>query len=146
MKLRSCTIRKGTLVYHGTSCKWDTEREGLQENSWVSRSRSVAEWFCNWHESEDGTYSIITYRVSERIPDLLIIDKDVLDYIRNELGLNISTKYNNDETLRELGFKGWVIPDNYDDGDDIFLLDPDRYLRHVSTEIIERGNINVELE
>jgi hypothetical protein len=84
--------------------------------------------------------------VSERIPDLLIIDKDVLDYIRNELGLNMYDKYDSDETLRELGFKGWVIPDNYDDGDDIFLLDPDRYLRHVSTEIIERGNINVELE
>jgi hypothetical protein len=54
IKLKTCTIRKGTLLYHGTDGDFD-ESQGLARGSWVSRFPSVAQRFAFRETAQEGT-------------------------------------------------------------------------------------------
>lgn len=143
MRLKTTTLKRGLLLYHGTSSPDFDERAGsLAFPAWFSEKERVARYFVNWHgEPEPYPYNeklpssarIIVYKVSQPIKVLLIPDGETMDYIRDEMAMADDV-----ETLADWccsnGYNGWVIPNNYpaEGGSDIMLC-RDEGLEYVET-------------
>ena len=134
-------LRKGAIVYHGTSA------EGLFRTlsgpAWVSDSRDVAKWFADRSGDPTQTQRIFTFQMKAS-PKLAIVDGegewenliawaqggDPERYDINELA----------EALCQNGVDGWHIPHNYPEGSDTMICEPEKFLGFVDVEIIREGN------
>ncbi len=140
--VRRTTIRKGTLLYHGTSAEEVFEEDGGTPDgpAWFADSPEVARFFSTWHGQDDQA-RIIVYRVTQSIPDIAtvsdsrgfealqrqlvrmgVLDEEYIDQYEMAEAMSSQRKYN-----------GWKIIGNYSrpDGDDILLVSPESYLEFV---------------
>lgn len=144
-------LRKGSLVYHGTSS--EEEFTDLNGPAWVSDAAAVADFFKSW-KFDKGQPRILTFRVREA-PRLALIGSDedlrhLATWAMQTTGLYVyvdAYDEGEDQGYRELapeglleavcraGLDGWHIPDNYRDpkGSDTMLCDPERFLEYIET-------------
>ena len=130
-------LRKGKLVYHGTSGVFDPETlgEGFS-GAWVSDSLEVAEWFAGWRTAEHTEPQYIhTYRVIQS-PTLWVAKTPGQFAWLNEHYQAFDTEELTEAICRD-GKDGWYLPDNYPTGADIFLCDPMQVLEYVETTELE---------
>jgi hypothetical protein len=132
-------LRKGSLVYHGTSS--EEEFTALNGPVWVSGAEAVARSFVHWNRG-GGIPRVLVYRVIEA-PRLAVAESKVefmrfVGWVEEKIGDDASDgSYEFAEQIcdnwRLLGIDGWHLPKNYQDGSDTMLCDPDQFLEYVET-------------
>ena len=120
----------GTDLYHGTSSKGFRIPRGP---AFFSDTRSVATYFTTWHEGKHKR--ILRFEVQYEIPNLALIEsKRDFDDLAEEAGMEARGTEELVDLIRVSGFDGWIVPNNYPDGADIMILEPDRWLKFVDEE------------
>ena len=126
------TIRRlleGDVVFHGTSARdrFEAEDDGTPEGpAWFSEGLGVAEWFKTWLGGPSPR--VITYRVY-REPQLFVwVTNTDLEEVLGEDDLDDWSPNEIADEICALGYDGWIIPDNYPDGSDILLCNPEEHL------------------
>lgn len=120
--MNTVKLLKGTLVYHGTdNDDFDEQEDGLDGPAWVSRSYSVAEKFGS-RNSWGGTKRVITYVLGEDVELPEIQSARAMQQFAEDHGLDMSGTEDLVQSVLDSGIDGWVIPNNYPDGDDILLV------------------------
>lgn len=153
-------LRKGTLVYHGTSSEEDFT--DLNGPAWVSGAEAVARNFVDWAGGR-GRPRVLVFRVATA-PSLAVAEstaefKSFAEWVAARAAgvVDLSDMGPFDESIpadaftaigtglaeslcnARLGIDGWHIPRNYDDGDDTMLCEPERFLEFVRViEVEER--------
>jgi hypothetical protein len=103
----------GTILYHGTSEDFDpTEISGP---AWFSTEIKVAQKF-----SRGGP--IFVYRVEAPITLALIEDGRAFDRFKEIYNIESYSAEDMAEGMRYTDLDGWIIPNNYNPGDDILLV------------------------
>ncbi len=117
---RTCVrLPVGTLLYHGTG--WPFEPQDIEKASWFSRSASVARRFA---ERSDGPAPrILAYRTDRELRLPRIGGTADFDTFCDEHAIRPYSAEDMSDGVRRAGLPGWVIPDNYPDGDDILVVD-----------------------
>jgi hypothetical protein len=148
-------LRKGTLVYHGTSYLDDFDM--LEGPAWVSDSYAVAKEFIGWAGGE-GTPRILTFKIVAP-PSLVLIQKlrdaeNLAVWLGEKYGLGSGEDFGASisELAKDLcsvgrreGIDGWHVPNNYPGGgpgawtsgargSDTMICAPERFLELVSVE------------
>jgi len=124
-------LRRGSILYHGTSS--GTSFRSLEGPAWVSDSYQVARNFVRW-AGGSGKPRVVAFELVAA-PRLAIIrsDKDMDDLVA-WLGES-SDVHDLAESLCQSGAAdGWHVPDNYPEGSDTMLCEPERFLSFVSSE------------
>jgi hypothetical protein len=134
-EIPTATIEAGEILFHGTSS--DSEFEIPNGPAFFGDTFSVARNFSTWHE-EGGDPRVLRFEVDKDIPNLALIEsgKD-FDRIAESLGLEPSGETQDRiDMVRDAGFDGWIIPNNYPDGGDILLFDPEKWLTFLDKEVL----------
>jgi hypothetical protein len=129
---QSYTLRAGTTVYHGTGSDVDfTELEGP---AWVSTSRSVAQWFRGWHGGERAR--VLEFKLVADVNLRSVYSSEEFQEMIEGLGLEPEDEIREiaDALCTQTPYEGWIIPNNYPDGDDILLCNPESVLEFVKIE------------
>lgn len=126
------TIRRlleGDVVFHGTSSEehFEEEGDGTPEGpAWVSEGLDVAKWFETWLDGPSPR--VIAYRVY-REPQLFLWEtNEDIEAIIGEDNFNYMWSNEIADEICALGYDGWIIPDNYPEGADIMLCNPEEHL------------------
>lgn len=117
------TLSTGDVLYHGTGGEDDFDIP--DGPAWFSTDRRVAESFSDWHEGYNPR--IKTYEVASPVELVLFHDRVDISEFFEENGLWDHENYGAGELAEELcklGFDGWIIPNNYNPGDDILICTP----------------------
>lgn len=117
------TIKAGTILYHGTDCDdFDEEFDRLTGPAWLSSSKEVARHFATRSGGWGGTKRLIAYKLTEdvRLPE--ITSSRQMQMFAEEHGICLLGVEEMRESVEQAGIPGWVIPNNYPDGDDILLV------------------------
>lgn len=135
-KLRFSTLKRGTIVYHGTS---DGDWDGESPNGpfWVTTSLKVAEYFKTWNQHDNDSPKVFLYKVSRPVKLVTIRSSKEMERLQDEYDLEKSSTIEFAESFCYRFTDGWIIPNNYQPGDDIMLCDPSSVL-----ELIETIGIN----
>jgi len=133
-------IARGTDLFHGTNS--ETIFEFPESPAWFSSSFSVARTFANFHVQQ-GEPRVHLFRVRTRIPKLLVIESKeqfdrLMDEMREATGEDTEDPRDLGRFLCKKDLNGWVIPDNYHDGDDIMLCQPRDWLEWRGEEFVEK--------
>lgn len=131
------TIKAGTILYHGTDC--DDFEEGvddLEGPSWLSSSKDVARHFATRDGGWGGTKRIIAYELTEDVLLPEITSSSQLQTFAKEHDLCLLGVEEIRKSIEQAGIPGWIIPNNYPEGDDILLADT-RVLRYQKTELCQ---------
>jgi len=137
-------LRKGALVYHGTSAAEDFT--DLVGPAWVSDARSVARNFVGW-AGGTGPARILVFRVL-KAPALALLTSDFeykkfVYWVENQIGVEADpgpiefAEQICDHRHALAGIDGWHIPTNYHDGSDTMLCEPEQFLEFVGVELVE---------
>ena len=127
------TLRKGTLVYHGTdNDDFDEEYASLDGPAWVSTSEAVARNFVLNRSGWGGVKRIITYELGEDVSLPVIRSQRAMAQFAEDNGISLNGVEEIRDSLLRSELPGWWIPNNYPDGDDILLKDTS-ILDHVKT-------------
>lgn len=130
-------LRKGTLVYHGTSS--EEEFTDLNGPAWVSASEAVARSFVHWNQGS-GVPRVLVYRVTTA-PVLVVVESksefaQFVAWVEDKIGVeaeqgafDFAEQICDNQQL--LGLDGWHLPKNYQAGSDTMLCDPDLFLEFV---------------
>lgn len=110
--LDSYSLPRGTVLYHGTNGDFE-EEHGLNGPVWVSNSEKVAEYFAGWR-GDNGEARVTKWETTQEI-ELGVLTTEYLEYAAEYLGIELDPSEPDDmlQHLRQKGFAGWVIPDNY---------------------------------
>ena len=125
MKPRTITLRRGIILYHGTSS--DDDFDIPSGPAWFSDTESVARWFAK--RNEDGRPRVITYRLIRNLR-LARID-GIVDFDKATGIEDAAREYADPTDLANAvceRHEGWIIPNNYPDGADIMICSPENYL------------------
>lgn len=118
------TIKAGTVLLHGTnSVDFDERYESLRGPSWLTNSRTVAEYFARRSVEEGATPRILSFRVTEDLELHEIRSPRAMQDFAEEHGISLTGVEDMRDTVETSGIPGWVIPNNYPDGDDILIAD-----------------------
>ena len=123
----STTLPVGTRLYHGTAYEIPFEFEDdLEGPMWFSTAMAVADRFAAWRGYLQRR---LLFRLVAEPYLLYVEDGNTFHEIAEYLAIPL---YDSVEDLLEVteraGFDGWIIPDNYPEGDDIMLLEPERWV------------------
>lgn len=130
------TLKAGTTLYHGTdNHNFEEDSSSLDAYSWVSTSRTVAEWFAT-RESWGGPKRVIEYRLSEDLSLPEITSSREMQLFAEEHSIDLGSTEDIRDSARAAGISGWIIPSNYQDGDDIFIAGA-HMLEYVGTSLLE---------
>jgi GNAT superfamily N-acetyltransferase/RNA:NAD 2'-phosphotransferase (TPT1/KptA family) len=116
------TLPAGTILYHGTDAsQWKPQQEQIESPAWFSQSRSVAEQFSTWNGDKKPV--VAEYRTTQPIELVVIHNRRDLDSLceKYQVFEEGSTRDMADELSNYI--EGWIIPNNYPDGDDIMIGD-----------------------
>lgn len=127
-------LRKGTLVYHGTSAM---ERfTELRGPAWVSDAETVAREFTTWNQG-GGPPRVLAFKIIEA-PRLIIISEEtdmrnLSHWVEQKLGEEAEPGVFElaEQVCRVSGVDGWHVPSNYPSGSDTMICEPDRSLELV---------------
>jgi hypothetical protein len=131
---------RGDILYHGTAAVEAFEKKGRgvpMGPAWFSEGYGVAKYFMTWGAGPRPR--ILTYRVvvrpnlfkfrnMESLAKLVGLPKE--DYVSVENLENYDPGFWV-ERLCATKYDGWIIPDNYIDGSDIMICEPERFLELV---------------
>ena len=124
---KTTVLKKGTILYHGTAQEFEPNDIGMP--AWFSTSRSVAEHFLEARDSGEGQERILRYQVTSPIRLPRIDDREDLEALGERFGIEALMQRESSEDMAEgvadSVLPGWIIPDNYPDGDDILLVSSD---------------------
>ena len=142
-------LRVGTLVYHGTSS--DDRFTMPMGPAWVSNAPEVAEWFANRWLDDDGRGGtsrprVLTFRMKAS-PKLAMIDGDADWQNLMEWASDGDREQDINELAQALcqrGIDGWHIPNNYPEGSDTLLCEPEKFLEYVGVEPVTANAPTVE--
>lgn len=131
-------IAKGTELYHGTNS--ETIFEFPEPPAWFTTSWEVAKYFSEYH-SQEGKPRIHLFRAQRRIQKILLIEqteewKRLMEEMKEETGDPSEDPRDLARRLCQQGLNGWIIPDNYPNGDDIMLCRPGEWLEWRGEEIL----------
>jgi len=130
------TLKKGMVLYHGTDALFDEQSEGLHGPVWVSSSITVAEHFARLPGGFGGVKRIIKFRLAKRIElNDIHSPREMLEFAE-EHGIGLYGVDDMKEGVESSGIAGWIIPNNYPDGDDILIADAS-VLEHVETHVMD---------
>ena len=130
----------GKILYHGTSSFEDFEHDGYgtpDGPAWFSDGIEVAEYFKSWGSGPRPR--ILKYRVVARpnlfkFRDMKAIAKRI-GLPREEYVFECNLENYEPgffvEKICSIGYDGWIIPDNYPEGADIVICEPERFLELV---------------
>lgn len=109
------TLSARTTLYHGTNAEFDPDDDELMAPAWFSTSVSVAK-----HFARGGRI----YRYQVINPISLPVIKTRADRARffERFDLDDGGAEDIADSMKPSGLPGWIIPDNYPDGDDIMLV------------------------
>lgn len=125
-------LKRGETLYHGTGSTETFELPTWTGFAWFSTSRSVADRFAKASAAGTGAEPrLLEYRVVEDVELLEFLDARDIERFLDELGLEADSAHDLAEIACDQGYAGWVIPQNYPDGDDVLLCDPDQWLESV---------------
>lgn len=110
-------IPKGTILYHGTSEDFDPA--DIITPAWFSTSRSVADNFSHWNGDPKAIHE---YKVIKPIRLPRIDDKNDFEAFTEKFGIDTTSAEDMRGTIQRTELPGWIIPQNYSDGDDILLV------------------------
>lgn len=115
-------LKKGTILYHGTSQQFPAS--DISTPAWFTTSESVADHFKDWHGGEEAS-RVLVYKVIKPIRLPQIDGKEDLDKLFHMFGAGGEFYGAEDmvDFISDSGLPGWYIPHNYPDGDDILLVD-----------------------
>lgn len=145
MKFASFKIKRGESVFHGTAS--DANFTSLTGPAWVAKARDVAEHFARLRggspvKKHGGSCNrIIEFKAARPLKLILIKDRKawfrLLDFIHEDQTY-FSPSSAAQKAYDYLGrdFDGWIIPDNYHNGDDLLLFEPDSALEFVGQTYI----------
>lgn len=114
------TLQPGTVLMHGTSSCFEPHEDDLVGPAWFSRSESVARNFVGDH---GGQKRILVYEVTEPITLPCFRTSQETDAWCEKHGIERTSAEDIANGVKAAGVAGWIIPDNYPDGDDILLRD-----------------------
>jgi hypothetical protein len=114
------TIKPGTILYHGTESEFE-EGDDLQMPAWFSAEREVAEWFAKRDGTRPGGIRI--YKVTKPIQLPVINNKQELEQFFETFGIEAYGAEDMADGVVRAGLPGWVIPENYNPGNDILIVD-----------------------
>lgn len=123
--MKTVTLRRGMLLYHGTDAKEDFEMP--RGPAWFSNSIDVARWFSTWHD--EARPRILVFKLKEKLvlPEVTQDRSNEIWEIIEDQGIDADVLYNNICSKHD----GWIIPDNYPQGADIMICSPDNHLMFV---------------
>jgi hypothetical protein len=125
-------IPAGAILYHGTSSPEKFRRPSGP--AFFSDSESVARYFATWREGgggKKGRPRILRYEVVHEISHLALIESTMaFDDFSERVGYGGDPESTEErvDMVCSAGFDGWIIPNNYPDGADIMLCQPERWL------------------
>jgi len=119
MRQGTTVLPAGTLLHHGTQGDFDCR--DIEGPAWFSRSIAVARHFAQ--RSGDETPRILCYVTTAEIELPLIRGVRGFDAFCEEHDIRPYSADDMADGVRRAGLAGWLIPDNYPDGDDILLVD-----------------------
>lgn len=118
------TLKAGTVLFHGTDCDdFDESVDSLDGPAWLSTSRSVAEHFVNNRSGWGGRKRIVSYTLDADLQLPEISSAREMAAFAEEHALDLSGVEGIRESVQAAGLAGWVIPNNYPDGDDILIVE-----------------------
>ncbi len=118
------TIKRGTVLYHGTDCDDFVEADdSLNGPAWLSSSKDVARHFATRSNGWGGHRRIVAYRLPGDIALYEILSDHDLQALSDEHQLGFSGVEDMRDSVEASGIPGWCIPYNYPDGDDILIVD-----------------------
>lgn len=134
LEFQTTTLNAGTLLFHGTSAEdFDEETDVLDGPAWVSTSESVAKYFARRNKS--GFARVVTYRLGVDVSLPEIQSSREMQHFSQEYDLSLDSVEDMRDSILSAGLPGWVIPNNYPDGDDIVLTDTSPLLFVNSTPV-----------
>lgn len=126
-------LRAGTELFHGTNCdEFDEANDVLCGPAWLSRSPQVAQYFATRSGGRGGQARVIRYVLGEDISLPEITSPNDLAELAEAYSLELTGVEEMRSSIEASGLPGWVIPNNYPEGDDILLVDT-RTLHYVGT-------------
>jgi hypothetical protein len=132
--MKTTTLKAGTLLYHGTDCDdFDEVNDRLTGPAWLSTAAAVALHFAKRSGGWGGTKRVMTYRLTEDVELPEILSERARRDFAEEHNIDLTGVEEMRDSVERAGIPGWVVPNNYPDGDDILLVDTG-VLEHVRTE------------
>lgn len=145
-------LRKGSLVYHGTSA--DQDFVDLVGPAWISDAQGVARTFVSWGGGS-GVPRVMVFEV-RRAPSLAVAQSDrewvaFQEWVNERTGLDepINDPFefaewicNNRGSLAMID--GWHIPTNYPEGSDTLICEPEQFLKLVTVEPVDVEALKAE--
>lgn len=118
------TLKAGTMLFHGTdSDDFDEECDSLRGPAWVSSSFEVAARFASRSGGWGGVKRVVAYGLMEDVMLHQIGSARQMQEFAEEHGLDLCGVEEMRDSVEASGIPGWVIPNNYPDGDDILIVD-----------------------
>jgi len=79
--------------------------------------------FCEARRSLGGSKRVVTYKVATDIQLPVISSARAMQAFAEEHGIRLTGVEDMRDTADQSGIPGWIIPNNYPEGDDILLVD-----------------------
>lgn len=107
-------IPAGTMLFHGTDDD-DFHPSEISGPAWFSTDNDVAEKFAGGR--------LLAYRLKADLKLPLITTGEEMEAFAEKFGIDRSSSEDVRDTAKRAGIPGWIIPDNYEPGDDILICD-----------------------
>ena len=107
-------IKAGTMLFHGTDDD-DFHPSEISGPAWFSTDNDVAEKF--------ATGRLLAYRLKADLKLPLITSADEMDEFAEKFHIDRMSSEDVRDSAKKAGIPGWIIPDNYEPGDDILICD-----------------------
>ena len=109
------TIPAGTMLFHGTDDD-DFHPSEISGPAWFSTDNDVAANFVNGGR-------LLAYRLKTNLTLPLISSAEEMQEFSERFHIDRSSSEDVRDTAKRAGIAGWIIPDNYEPGDDILICD-----------------------
>lgn len=108
------TLPAGTLLFHGTDDE-DFHPSEIRGPAWFSTDHDVA-----------GTFAhnrLLAYRLKSDLTLPMISNDADMEEFAERFNIDRSSSEDVRDSAKRSGISGWIIPDNYEPGDDILIVD-----------------------
>lgn len=109
------TIPAGTILFHGTDDD-EFDPADIKGPAWFSNDNDVAAHFVNGGR-------LLAYRTKVDIKLPVIKNASEMEDFAEKFNIDRMSSEDVRDTARRSGIAGWIIPDNYEPGDDILICD-----------------------
>lgn len=107
-------IPAGTMLFHGTDDD-DFHPSEISGPAWFSTDNDVAEKFAGGR--------LLAYRLKADLKLPLITSAGEMDDFAEKFNIDRMSSEDVRDSAKKAGIPGWIIPDNYEPGDDILICD-----------------------